>query len=224
MNQFYLIINVGTWCAQHLSRYLMNKNKFTACDVANARTQNEVRTIPHLFFTIFMEQLYSIDSYIHTLYILLQQIKDIKVNDSTRWGQILKKLLWYLSISRNAIIVLITSCLAYHWTEGTAPFKLSGIFLNVFLNKLRKMQSINILQAKLKLEYQKSACHHFNFNITTKLSAFLPYAVTLAQALLQCHSLRFWPMLRLQRHFVSFLIQIQILAQPFLYIMHPKYK
>lgn len=70
-------------------------------------------------------------------------MKDIKVNDSTRFGQILKKSIWYLSISRNAIIVLITSCLAYHWTdEGTAPFKLSGIYSYKTVCVLQKMNSI----------------------------------------------------------------------------------
>ncbi|XP_055299974.1 sodium-independent sulfate anion transporter-like isoform X3 [Sitodiplosis mosellana] len=57
----------------------------------------------------------------------LRQIKEIKVNDDTRRGQIIKKSLWYISISRNALIVLITSAIGYNWTAShMPPFKLSG--------------------------------------------------------------------------------------------------
>lgn len=48
------------------------------------------------------------------------------MSDATTWGRIAKKVLWYVSISRNALIVLITSCVAYRWTDGAVPFKLSG--------------------------------------------------------------------------------------------------
>lgn len=57
----------------------------------------------------------------------LQQIKEIKVNDETKTGQFLKKSLWYVSISRNALIVMITSIIGYNWTSShSPPFKLSG--------------------------------------------------------------------------------------------------
>lgn len=67
----------------------------------------------------------------------MQQIKDIKFSKTTRTGRIAQKTLWYLSISRNALIVLITSCVAYRWSQATdgdsggdasspVPFKLSG--------------------------------------------------------------------------------------------------
>lgn len=56
-----------------------------------------------------------------------QQIKEIKVNEDTTRGQIIKKSLWYISISRNALIVLITSAIGYNWTAShSPPFKLSG--------------------------------------------------------------------------------------------------
>lgn len=57
----------------------------------------------------------------------MQQLKDIKFDEETKKGQILKKSLWYISISRNALIVLITSCIGYTWTEShSPPFRLSG--------------------------------------------------------------------------------------------------
>lgn len=57
-----------------------------------------------------------------------QQINKIPIKDTTLFGRIAKKTLWYVSISRNALIVLITSCVAYRWTTSSAapPFKLSG--------------------------------------------------------------------------------------------------
>jgi sodium-independent sulfate anion transporter 11 len=40
----------------------------------------------------------------------------------------IKKSLWFLSISRNAIIVLISAVLAYYFeTVGPSPFILSGM-------------------------------------------------------------------------------------------------
>lgn len=41
-------------------------------------------------------------------------------------NRIAKKTLWYVSIARNAIIVLATSYMAYRWTDGAVPFQLSG--------------------------------------------------------------------------------------------------
>ncbi|XP_020280914.1 sodium-independent sulfate anion transporter-like isoform X2 [Pseudomyrmex gracilis] len=39
----------------------------------------------------------------------------------------IKKILWYFSIGRNALIVFITTTIAYHFeTTGSAPFRLSG--------------------------------------------------------------------------------------------------
>lgn len=41
----------------------------------------------------------------------------------------IKKTLWYITISRNALVVAITSVIAYIWSNGgaqTPPFKLSG--------------------------------------------------------------------------------------------------
>lgn len=44
-------------------------------------------------------------------------------------NEILKKTLWILSISRNAIIVLITAIIAYCFEQqrGSVPFRLSGV-------------------------------------------------------------------------------------------------
>lgn len=44
--------------------------------------------------------------------------------------KIIKTFLWYLSISRNALIVLISGAIAYYWSKkyspNDLPFKLSG--------------------------------------------------------------------------------------------------
>lgn len=43
-------------------------------------------------------------------------------------NQMLKQSLWFLSISKNAIVVLVTSCIAFYYREyrGEVPFVLSG--------------------------------------------------------------------------------------------------
>lgn len=39
----------------------------------------------------------------------------------------IKKTFWFLSISKNALTVLITSCIAFFLSQsGTVPFKLTG--------------------------------------------------------------------------------------------------
>jgi len=46
-----------------------------------------------------------------------------------RRNEIIKKVLWYFSILRNALIVLVTSMIAYEFetNTGSIPFRLSGI-------------------------------------------------------------------------------------------------
>ncbi|XP_065094491.1 sodium-independent sulfate anion transporter-like isoform X2 [Ochlerotatus camptorhynchus] len=58
----------------------------------------------------------------------LRQITKLPIKDDTQRGKALKKFLWYLSLSRNALIVLITSTIAFKWhsTGAEVPFKLSG--------------------------------------------------------------------------------------------------
>ncbi|XP_065083422.1 sodium-independent sulfate anion transporter-like isoform X1 [Ochlerotatus camptorhynchus] len=58
----------------------------------------------------------------------LRQITKLPIKDDTPRGKALKKFLWYLSLSRNALIVLITSAIAFKWhgTGAEVPFKLSG--------------------------------------------------------------------------------------------------
>ncbi|XP_055612440.1 sodium-independent sulfate anion transporter-like [Uranotaenia lowii] len=58
----------------------------------------------------------------------IQQVTKIQINTETPRGKFLKKFLWYLSLSRNALIVLISSVLAYIWHSNgsSVPFKLSG--------------------------------------------------------------------------------------------------
>ncbi|KAG4067313.1 hypothetical protein HA402_000304 [Bradysia odoriphaga] len=49
-----------------------------------------------------------------------------KLKSETNWAKVFNKFIWYLSQARNVLIVIITSCVAYQWAIGTAPFKLSG--------------------------------------------------------------------------------------------------
>ncbi|XP_055699169.1 sodium-independent sulfate anion transporter-like isoform X2 [Phlebotomus papatasi] len=59
----------------------------------------------------------------------LRFLNNIPVSTNTKLGAFLKKFLWYISISRNAITVLITSFIAYYWivdSGESVPFKLSG--------------------------------------------------------------------------------------------------
>jgi solute carrier family 26 (sodium-independent sulfate anion transporter), member 11 len=57
----------------------------------------------------------------------LKNVKDMKLSSDHPYTPIIKKLLFYISISRNALIVVITSSFAYlltiHYSE--VPFKLS---------------------------------------------------------------------------------------------------
>jgi solute carrier family 26 (sodium-independent sulfate anion transporter), member 11 len=50
------------------------------------------------------------------------------LNKETLFGAIISKMLWYLSISRNATVVLITSAIAFYWntTSDKSIFQLSG--------------------------------------------------------------------------------------------------
>ncbi|XP_058444794.1 sodium-independent sulfate anion transporter-like isoform X2 [Malaya genurostris] len=58
----------------------------------------------------------------------LRLLTRIPVNDDKPQGKFLKKLLWYISLARNALIVLISSIIAYKWSNSgeEVPFKLSG--------------------------------------------------------------------------------------------------
>jgi hypothetical protein len=48
--------------------------------------------------------------------------------DSTMYQKKIKKCLWFISISRNTIIVLLSAVLAFFFeTAGLSPFILSGM-------------------------------------------------------------------------------------------------
>ncbi|XP_066246440.1 sodium-independent sulfate anion transporter-like isoform X2 [Euwallacea similis] len=55
--------------------------------------------------------------------LILKQLTKIKVTSLK-----IKRLLWFLSISKNALVVLISSVVAFYWynTEGSTPFQLTG--------------------------------------------------------------------------------------------------
>lgn len=65
--------------------------------------------------------------HITLIFILPQQLKDAKFKSETNGAKIFNKFVWYVSQARNVLIVIITSCVAYQWAVGTAPFKLSGM-------------------------------------------------------------------------------------------------
>ncbi|XP_066151803.1 sodium-independent sulfate anion transporter-like isoform X2 [Euwallacea fornicatus] len=55
--------------------------------------------------------------------LILKQLTKIKVTSLK-----VKRLLWFLSISKNALVVLISSVVSYYWynTEDSTPFQLTG--------------------------------------------------------------------------------------------------
>ncbi|XP_062547505.1 sodium-independent sulfate anion transporter isoform X2 [Armigeres subalbatus] len=57
-----------------------------------------------------------------------RQLTRIPIDDKTPRGRALKKFIWYLSLARNAMIVFITSAVAFKWSASgdEVPFKLSG--------------------------------------------------------------------------------------------------
>lgn len=58
-----------------------------------------------------------------------QKVQEIPISESNPNRLAIKKLLWYINISRNAFVVFICSALSYYLSEGgqsTPPFKLSG--------------------------------------------------------------------------------------------------
>ncbi|XP_050684426.1 sodium-independent sulfate anion transporter-like isoform X2 [Leptidea sinapis] len=56
--------------------------------------------------------------------LLMRKLKDIKLGDRNRG---LKKAMWLLSTSRNAILVVLCSVIAYAWEYNSeSPFKLTG--------------------------------------------------------------------------------------------------
>lgn len=59
----------------------------------------------------------------------LRQITRIPINTDNKRGKLIKRAIWYLSISRNALAVLITSVVAYNWAAHPhikLPFVLSA--------------------------------------------------------------------------------------------------
>ncbi|KYM92092.1 Sodium-independent sulfate anion transporter [Atta colombica] len=65
--------------------------------------------------------------------LILKKLKDIdypcmRNKKDARRNEIIKKVLWYFSILRNALIVLVTSTIAYEFeaNTGSIPFRLSG--------------------------------------------------------------------------------------------------
>lgn len=59
----------------------------------------------------------------------LNDLQIMKTKHTLMSKKILKKAIWFLSISRNAVCVLISCFVAYAYTTtGEPPFKLSGKF------------------------------------------------------------------------------------------------
>ncbi|XP_014476138.1 PREDICTED: sodium-independent sulfate anion transporter-like isoform X4 [Dinoponera quadriceps] len=74
--------------------------------------------------------------------LLFKKLKDIDCpcggdKRSTSKNSVMKKILWYFSIGRNALIVCITTVIAYRLeTTGSATFRLSGTMALLALNYL----------------------------------------------------------------------------------------
>lgn len=101
--------------------------RFSSCTSRKYSNEFSASCLFIFIDTIVLNQIYSKYFVILSFFEFTQQIKEIKVNEETTRGQIIKKCLWYISISRNALIVLITSAIGYNWTSShMPPFKLSG--------------------------------------------------------------------------------------------------
>ncbi|XP_063704047.1 sodium-independent sulfate anion transporter isoform X2 [Culicoides brevitarsis] len=64
-----------------------------------------------------------------TALLLLRKLQDVPISNGNPHKATIKKILWYITISRNALVVAVTSIVAYIWSNGGAeslPFKLSG--------------------------------------------------------------------------------------------------
>ena len=63
-------------------------------------------------------------------YALLQLLSQVKFKQETPLTQRLKKVLWYISISRNALVVFFSGLMVFMWVKKTSieavPFVLSS--------------------------------------------------------------------------------------------------
>lgn len=79
---------------------------------------------------------------LYIIHIFIQQLKDMNCcfgNDNSQTKKksnkmYLKKILWFFSICRNALVILFTSTIAFYFEKiGSSPFILSGLFLLYFI-------------------------------------------------------------------------------------------
>lgn len=95
----------------------------------------------------------------------------------------LKKILWFFSICRNALVILFTSTIAFYFEKiGSSPFILSGLFLLYFIEICIKNSYnelffvINFffsdLKEKYNLDFPIFLYLHFHLILEMKLILF----------------------------------------------------
>ena len=95
----------------------------------------------------------------------------------------LKKVLWFLSICRNALVILFTSTLAFYFEKiGSSPFILSGLFLlysiEICIEKFLIMNYSSLLififdlKEKYNLDFPIFLYLHFHLILEMKLILF----------------------------------------------------
>lgn len=95
----------------------------------------------------------------------------------------LKKVLWFLSICRNALVILFTSTIAFYFEKiGSSPFILSGLFvlysIEICIEKFPTMNYSSLLiflsdlKEKYNLDFPIFLYLHFHLILEMKLILF----------------------------------------------------
>lgn len=134
---------------------------------------------------------------LYIIHIFIQQLKDMNCcfgNDNSQTKKksnkmYLKKILWFFSICRNALVILFTSTIAFYFEKiGSSPFILSGLFLLYFIEICIKNSYnelffvINFffsdLKEKYNLDFPIFLYLHFHLILEMKLILFGKWLLT----------------------------------------------
>lgn len=103
-----------------------------------------------------------------------QKLKDIKIGNGselTKRQKILKKTLWFFSISRNAIVVLISCQVAILFESyGESPFILSGMSSIFMSQAIRNNMLLFSFKGKYHQDSRLFNSQHFQLKSTTLLT------------------------------------------------------
>lgn len=133
---------------------------------------------------------------LYIIHIFIQQLKDMNCcfgNDNSQTKKknnkmYLKKVLWFFSICRNALVILFTSTIAFYFEKiGSSPFILSGLFLLYFIeicieNSYNELFFVinffSDLKEKYNLDFPIFLYLHFHLILEMKLILFGKWLLT----------------------------------------------